>query len=159
MSRIRIVLAGLAAGGLLGAQGLQESHSTLDRAPAEARLYIFLSPTDRDLATLAGEVLRAMAGFEKRGMRPEIRPVLLLSDFKCVGQLHTDEPFFSMVKELGAICGPGFEIRLYDEDGLAWAERLAIERTPAWALVRGDRVHLAYGTRARIDEVTSCGGR
>ncbi len=135
-----------------------------DRVPAEVRLYLFLSPTDRDLGTFAGEARRVLAGLEKRGVRPELRPVLLLSDFKIVGRLQSDEPFFNPIKELRDLRGPGFEIRIYDEEGLAWAERLAIERTPAWALVASDpknercRAHIAYGARAKIEEATSCGG-
>lgn len=165
MRWIGTVLTGLAAGVALGAQGLQESRTTPEKGSAKARLFLFLSPTDRDLETLPGEIRRVMAGVEKKGMCPELRPVLLLSDFRCVEQLHADEPFFNLIKELRDLYGSGFEIRLYDQEGLAWAEKLAIERTPAWALVTSDprnerhRAHLAYGARARIEEVTSCGTR
>jgi hypothetical protein len=125
----------------------------------EGHLYLFLSPTDRDLDLLAGEARRILEGLRKRNVDAELRLVLLVADFNSMGSLHRSEAFFSFVKDLRDLRGPGFELRLYDEEGLAWAERLRIERTPAWALVRDSRAHLVYGSRARIEEVTTCNGR
>lgn len=136
-------------------------------------LWFFFSPSGPDLSK---DVRRLRAFLEKH---PEIslRPCLLVDDFKAI-EKPSDE-LGATLKELRSLWSltgreeptPGaFSIRVWDEEGLAFARELGIDRLPSYTLVAGPgspsgsgggrrsarRAHVVYGQGAQFEELVRC---
>lgn len=105
-------------------------------AEEEPTLWVFFSPDSPD----ASGVFRQLKG-------QRVRAVLLVERY--FGEREPSEAFMATLKEAG-------EVRAFDEEGLAMAKRLGIRRLPAVAVVRGDHVHVATGTRVDVKELLKC---
>ncbi len=139
----------------IGVVGAQERAAV--RGPRKDRtLWFFFAPSQRGLAKEVrriGEVLRS---------HPEIgfRPCLVVDDWSLVRRPSQD--FAETVKALRSLIGPEFSLPLWDDEGLALARAIGVERVPAYALIetapKGGtrRAHLAYGQGAKIEEILRC---
>lgn len=127
-----------------------------ERGAAPTELWIFFSPADGEFTkTLA--VVQGLARTES-GVR--LRPVLLVDD---AGLLKKPtEALAQNVKGLRALIGEKFGMRVWDDDGLAVARALGIERLPAVVRLDRDRAgvptkaHVAYGTEVNVKELCRC---
>lgn len=115
-------------------------------------LWVFLSTGEKDLETDLREILR----WRREGVRFTVRPCLLVDDFR--GLTMATRGMVETVKALRDLVGDGFSLPIVDEEGLALARALGIERLPAWVWVdrHSRRAHLVYGRGARLSEVISC---
>jgi hypothetical protein len=105
--------------------------------PAEdTAVWVFVSPDSPD----AGRILESAKG-------QRVRTVLLVERY--FGQKEPAAAFLATVKAAG-------ELRVVDEEGLRKAKQFGIRRLPAVAVVRGNRVHVATGTQADVQELLRC---
>lgn len=124
------------------------------RPTSEPELAFFFSDSTKDLEQATGAI-RAL-----RAKQPKLRikPVFLVEDFASIAT--PTETFASVIRELRSVVGPEFALPIYDEDGLALARRIKIDRLPAFAVIatHGDtkRASLAYGSRANLEELLRC---
>ncbi len=138
---------------LIGVVFAQDLRAT--RGDAETELAFFFSDSTKDLES-ASRALRAL-----RAKHPSLRikPVFLVEDFGSIAK-PADE-LTAGIRELKYAVGEDFSLRIYDEDGLALARQLKIDRLPAFAVIvtSGDRrkACVAYGTRANLEELLKCG--
>lgn len=114
-------------------------------------LWIFYSHAETDLRP----DLAALGRLVSVG-RVAVRPCYLVDDFaaiKTVKDVHVQN-----TNALRDLVGPGFKLPLLDEEGLAMARALSIERVPAFCLVDSDtgRAHVLYGRGGRLSELMSC---
>ncbi len=125
-------------------------------APQEAprrELWLFFTP---DAARLAADV-RSLG--EVLGRHPDLslRPTLLSESTAFLKAPPAD--LADTVKALAALPGPGLSLRLWDDEGLARARELGIDRFPAWALVDAPdrtglrRARVAFGYGAKLEEL------
>lgn len=115
-------------------------------------LYFFFTPE----APGAPETARRVAAFvkEKKGT-VRLRPVLLVSDFSKLGSVNEKSLIHRAIKELGTL--GTLNIPLYDEEGLALAERWRTRSVPAVVLVGSGRAHAVAGAAADLDSLLECG--
>jgi len=136
--------------GVVLAQDLRAGH-----ADSDTELVFFFSDSTKDIES-AARALRAL-----RAKRPSlrVRPIFLAEDFGSVAKPSDD--LTAGIRELKYAVGDGFSLALYDEDGLALARQLKIDRLPAFAAIvtSGERrkTCVAYGTRANLEELLKCG--
>ena len=111
----------------------------LGMAPAgEPEARVFFSPDSPDAS-------RLFSGLRARGIR--VRAALLPERL-----LGTREPAEAFVATLAA----AGEVRVVDPEGLREAERLGLRELPAVAVRRGNRVHVACGAQADLQELLRC---
>jgi len=147
-ARTLILIVGAALWPALLGMAPQERGAAL---PPARVLWIFLSLAETDLRMDLEAVGRL-----KREAPFAVRPCLLAEEFgamKKVKQVHVDT-----LKALRDLVGEGFSLPVMDEEGLALARALGVERLPAYALVDGAsrRAHVVYGRGARLAEVFRC---
>jgi hypothetical protein len=126
--------------------------------PAEATLefWIFFSPGDGDFTKTLSEI-QGLARSEP-GLR--IRPVFIVDDAPLLKK--PTEALAQNVKGLRALVGPEFSMRVWDDDGLAAARALGLERLPAIVRLERDRAgiprkaHVAYGLGVNLKELSRC---
>ena len=120
------------------------------QAPARV-LWIFLSLAETDLRT----DLQAINHI-KHEFAFAVRPCLLAEDFTALKKVK--EVHALNLKALRDLVGEGFGLPVVDEEGLAMARAIRIERLPAYALVdrASRRAHVVYGRGARLSEVFPC---
>ncbi|HZE96952.1 MAG TPA: hypothetical protein VE981_07990 [Planctomycetota bacterium] len=99
-------------------------------------IWIFFSPDSPD----ASRIFEQVKG-------EKVRAVLLVERY--FGDREPSEAFLATVQAAG-------DVRPFDEDGLRMARKLGIRRLPAVAVVRGDRVHVATGTKVDVKELMKC---
>lgn len=122
-------------------------------APRPARvLWMFLSLAETDLRA----DFKAVQRLRQDAAAFAVRPCLLVEDFaalKKVKEVHVEN-----LKALRELVGEGLSLPLLDEEGLAMARALGVERVPAFCLVDpvSRRAHVAYGRGARLSEVFRC---
>jgi len=120
----------------------------------DAELVFFFSDTTRDLELAA----RNLRGLRAKHPSLRIRPVLLVADFKSLAKPTTE--FAAGIRELNYAIGREYGVRVYDEDGLALAKNLNLDRLPAYALIAKDeerqQAAVTYGTRANLEELLRC---
>lgn len=127
-----------------------------DRVPAPKELWIFFSPGDPDFTKTLAEV----QGLVRSGTAVRLRPVFLVDDHSQLK--HPSEALAQNVKGLRALIGEEFAMRVWDDDGLAIARALRLERLPAVVLVDRDRAgapvkaHVAYGAGVNLKELCQC---
>jgi hypothetical protein len=145
-ARILIVGAALSAALL----GMSPQDRGAAQAPARV-LWIFLSQAETDLRM----DLEAI-GCLKRKFPFALRPCLLAEDFGAMKKVK--EAHVLNLKALRELVGEGFGLPVVDEEGLAMARALGVERLPAYALVdtSSRRAHVVYGRGARMPEVFTC---
>ena len=116
-------------------------------------LYIFLGSE-----TPAGERLarRSVKYALTRKGSIELRPVLLIEDWKALSRLTKESPLVRILKELERLGQGKLGLPMYDEEGLLLVRRWRITRIPAIALVSHGRVHIAFGSRATPEELETC---
>ena len=102
----------------------------------EPVVWVFFSPRSPDASALFRDLDGA-----------RVRPALLCEGY--LGGREPTEAFFSTVRAAG-------EMLVVDEEALRMARRLGIRELPAVAVVRGDRIHLASGTRVDVKELLRC---
>lgn len=140
----------LALASLVLAQDLRST-----RGEAATELAFFFSDSTRDLETSA----RALGALRTKHPSLRIRPVFLAEDFSSLAK--PSEEFARGIRELKYAVGQDFGVQVYDEDGLALARELKLDRLPAFALIakRGERrrAYVAYGTRPNLEELVACG--
>lgn len=105
-------------------------------AEEEPTVWVFFSPDSPD----ASGIFRQLKG-------RRVRAALLVERY--FGEREPSEAFMATLQEAG-------EVRAFDEEALAMAKRLGIRRLPAVAVVRGDRAHVAMGTRVDVKELLKC---
>jgi hypothetical protein len=149
------VLAILGAAMTVAAAGSAISQAR--RAPAQEaprrELWLFFTP---DAARLAPDV-RGLG--EVLGRHPDLslRPTLLSESTAFLKAPTAD--LADTVKALSGLPGPGLSIRLWDDEGLARARELGIDRFPAWALVDPPdrtglrRARVAFGFGVKLEEL------
>lgn len=145
-----IAVALVLAVGVVLAQDLRAK-----RGNSETELAFFFSDSTKDLETAS----RTMRALRAKNPSLRIRPVFLVEDFESIAK-PTDE-LAAAIRELKYAIGEEFSLRIYDEDGLALARDLKIDRMPAFAVIvtDGDRrkAWVAYGARANLEELLKCG--
>jgi hypothetical protein len=99
-------------------------------------VWVFFSPDAPD----AGPIFRQLKG-------QRVRPVLLVERY--FGTREPSDAFLASVKAAG-------DVRAFDEEGLRMARQWGVRRVPAVAVVAGDRVHLAAGSRVNVRELLQC---
>lgn len=138
---------------VIGSAFAHHTRSTLTDGAME--LAFFFSDSTRDLEA-ASRALGAL-----RGKHPSLRmrPVFLVDDFASLGK--PPGYFARGIRELQYAVGQDFGVRVYDEEGLALARELKLDRLPAWALIVNKserrRAVVAYGTQANLEELVRCG--
>ena len=129
-----------------------------------------MSPQERGAVAKPLKVLWIFFSHAETDLRPDlavlrrlnvaggvaIRPCLLVDDFaaiKTVKDVHVQN-----TNALRDLVGPGFKLPLLDEEGLAMARALSIDRVPAFCLVDSatGRAHVLYGRGGRLSELMSC---
>jgi len=113
-------------------------------------LWIFFSHAEMDLRPDLATIGRL------KGAGVSIRPCFLVDDFgaiKTVKDVHVQN-----TNALRDLAGPTFKLPLLDEEGLAMARALSIERVPAFCLLdpTTGRTHVLYGCGGRLSELMSC---
>jgi hypothetical protein len=145
-----IVVLLLAVAGLVLAQDLRST-----RGEAKTELAFFFSDSTQDLEASA----RALVGLRTKHPSLRIQPVFLVEDFASLAK--PSEEFARGIRELRYAVGQDFGLHVYDEDGLALAREIKLDRLPAYALVakQGERrrAFVAYGTRPNLEELVRCG--
>ncbi len=141
------------AGLLLAAVGLALAQ---DRRPprrdAGMEIAFFFSDSAPDLEASA----RTLKGLRAKHPDLRIKPVFLVEDFGSIANPSAE--FAAGIRELRYAVGQDFAAPIYDEDGLALARTLKLDRLPAYALlVNGQRAFVACGTRANLEELLRCG--
>jgi hypothetical protein len=140
----------LAVAGLVLAQDLRST-----RGEAATELAFFFSDSTRDLEATS----RALGALRKKHPSLRVRPVFLAEDFYSLAK--PSEEFARGIRELKYAVGQDFGLQVYDEDGLALARELKLDRLPAFALIAttGDRrrAYVAYGARPNLEELVRCG--
>lgn len=127
-----------------------------DRARAPKELWIFFSPGDADFTKTLSDV----QGLVRSGTAVRLRPVFLVDDHSVLK--NPSEALAQNVKGLRALIGEEFAMRVWDDDGLAVARALRLERLPAMVLVDRDRggapvkAHVAYGAGVNLKELCQC---
>ena len=125
------------------------------RGDAVSEFVFFFSETSPDLATSA----RALRELRRKHPSLPIRPVFLAADFGSLARPRAE--FAAGIRELKAAVGEDFSVHVYDEEGLALARDLGLDRLPAYALIlthgEGRRAFVAHGTRANLEELLRCG--
>ena len=117
-------------------------------------LYFFFGTESAADAALARAVVRVARA--RRG-KLDVRPVILVEDFRHLRATTEKSPLFQTVRELGRLHDPeGTDIRIYDEEGLRLAAAWKIARLPAAVLVRRDKAHLVQGSLADLDMLFGC---
>ena len=131
----------------------EDTRST--RGDAETELAFFFSDSTRDLEVSA----RALSALRRKHPSLPIRPVFLAEDFSSLAKPSNE--FARGIRELRHAVGEDFSVKVYDEEGLALARQLKLDRLPAYTLIvnRGkrQRAFVAYGTRANLEELVRCG--
>jgi hypothetical protein len=125
-----------------------------ERGAAQApsrELWVFLSLADLDLREDFREIARL-----RKDRAFSVRPSLLAQDFSLMKKATRIQ--VENIESLRAVVGKDFGLPVVDEEGLALARSLGIERLPAFALLdpRTRRAHVAYGRGARLSELFSC---
>ncbi len=138
---------------LLAAVGLALAQ---DRRPprrdAGVEIAFFFSDSTHDLESSA----RALKALRAKHPDLRIKPVFLVEDFGSIANPSAE--FAAGIRELRYAVGQDFALPIYDEDGLALARRLKLDRLPAYALlVNGHRAFVACGTRVNLEELLQCG--
>lgn len=156
MSRTWTARAVISGWVLLGLGGSPLSEAAMNApAPAnESLLYFFTTPE----AEGAPEGAKRLVAFSKRhpGL-VKLRPVLLAHDWKLIKGVTERSPLTRTLKELEAGGKPGsLAIPLFDEEGLALAERWTVRAVPAFVLVRGGRAHRTAGACSDLEELWEC---
>lgn len=140
----------LAAAGFVLAQDARAG-----RVSAAPEMAFFFSDSSGDLEAAA----RALAELRANHPSVRIRPVFLAQDFASLAA--PPEDFARGLRALKAAVGEDFSLRVYDEDGLALARELKLDRLPAFAAIesRGARrrARVAYGARANLEELVRWG--
>jgi len=145
-----VVVALLVLIGVVFAQDLRAT-----RGNSETEIAFFFSDSTKDIES-ASRALRAL-----RAKHPSlrIRPVFLAEDFGSI--VKPTDDLTAGIRELKYAVGEEFSLPLYDEDGLALARQLKIDRLPAFGVIvtNGDRrkAYVAYGSRANLEELLKCG--
>lgn len=141
---------GLSILGIL-TMGAQSGRSAREDEQART-LYFFFTP-EAECASSAARRIVAFVKERKGAVR--LRPVLLVSNFSALGNVNEKSPVHRAIKELGAL-GP-LNIPLYDEEGLALAERWRIRSVPSLVLVGAGRAHAVAGGAADPEALLECG--
>jgi len=115
-------------------------------------LWVFVSLKDEDLRADFREIAR----LQKEGHAFRVRPSLLADDFALMKRATQVQ--MENIQALRELIGKEFGLPVVDEEGLAQARALGIERVPAFALIdpKTRRAHVAYGRGARLSELFSC---
>ena len=139
----------LAVVGLVLAQDIRKA-----RGDADTELAFFFSDSTPDLEASA----RALGGLRAKHPSLRIRPVFLTQDFTSIAK--PSKEFALGIRELRYAMGPDFSVSVYDEEGLALARQLKLDRLPAYAFIvnRGERqqAFVAYGTKTNLEELVRC---
>lgn len=135
--------------GLVFAQDIRKA-----RGDTDTELAFFFSDSTPDLEASA----RALGGLRTKHPSLRIRPVFLAQDFASIAKPSTE--FALGIRELRVVMGQDFSVRVYDEEGLALARQLKLDRLPAYALIldKGKRqqAFVAYGTKTNLEELVRC---
>lgn len=135
---------------LLPGAGSGSAHSKAGPS-AERVLYLFLGGEGAGEA----EAARRAADFVRgSGGRIRLRPVLLLRDFESLRKADERSALFQSVKELNA--AGALDIPVYDEEGLALAERWGVKQAPAFVLACQAKLHMVVGARADLGSLLEC---
>ncbi len=119
--------------------------------PAERVLYLFLSGEgagEAEAARRATELVRGLRGSIR------LRPVLLMSDFATLRKSDETSALFQTVKALGAL--GQLDVPVYDEEGLAVAERWGVNRVPTFVLASPSQIHMVTGARVDLGSLLEC---
>jgi len=140
----------LALAGLVFAQDFRST-----RGETATELAFFFSDSTRDLETST----RALRALRQSHPSLRIRAVFLAEDFSSLAK--PSEEFARGIRELKYVVGQDFAVQVYDEDGLALARDLKLDRLPAFSVIAttGDRrrAYVAYGARPNLEELVRCG--
>lgn len=133
--------------------GVAQAKRGIAPAARVRELWLFFSPSETRLAP----EIRMLGDFLKRHPDIALRPALLAQDTAFVKAPPAD--LAESVKALAELPGPGLALRLWDDEGLARARDLGIDRFPAWALVDSAdasgvrRARVATGYAPRLEEL------
>jgi len=145
----------LLAGVLLfaGAETREAGGRSPEETP-ERTLYFFFSPEPPSAPTAA----RALATLAKAGDGSlQVRPVLLVEDWKAWKKPSEKSPLTQAVRELAARSEPrGVRLPVFDEEGLRLARAWKLSRLPAFVLVAHGKAHVVYGSRVALEELSEC---
>jgi len=114
-------------------------------------LFYFFTPNAK--GSLEG-AKRVVSFLKLHPGRVKLRLVMLLDDFSVIQKLEEASPLYKTLKELQS--QGTLDIPLYDEEGLALAERWQIRSVPAFVLVAHGRAHRALGPVANLEELLEC---
>ena len=138
---------------LVGLVLAQDSRSK--RVEADTELAFFFSDSTRDLEVSA----RALRVLRTNHPSLRIRPIFLAEDFTSLAKPTTE--FARGIRELKYAVGEDFGVAVYDEDGLALARQVKLDRLPAYALLvntgKRQQAFVVYGTNANLEELLRCG--
>lgn len=151
----KALLAILGAAVTLAAAGsaIAQARRAPPQDAPQRELWLFFTP---DTARLAADV-RTLGEVLGRHSDLALRPALLSESTAFLKAPPVD--LADTVKALAALPGPGLSLRLWDDEGLARARELGIDRFPAWALVDPPdragtrRARVAFGYGAKLEEL------
>jgi hypothetical protein len=134
--------------GIAGSAIAQARQGPVAKTPP-LELWLFFSPAEARLAP----DLHTFGEFLKRHPAITLRPTLLSPDAGFLRAPPAD--LADSVKALAALQGAALSLRLWDDEGLARARELGIDRFPAWALLdppdrtglRRARIAIGYGPK------------
>jgi hypothetical protein len=100
---------------------------------------------------------RAKALVRKHPGEVRLRTVLLVRDWSVLSRVTGESPLTRTLRELEAGGKPdSLDIPLYDEQGLALAEKSRVTAVPAFILVRGGKEHRTLGASSNLDALWEC---
>jgi hypothetical protein len=142
----------VAIAGLLGVAG---AFSPGVQASADKdTLFFFFSTESSEAPALARAVVRISKA--KPG-KLQIRPVILVEDWRRLRGVTEKSPIFQTVRELGRLRDPeGVDIRVFDEEGLRLAAAWKVTRLPAAVLVSRGKAHPVQGSQADLLSLFAC---
>lgn len=150
MKALRIITLGMLATPLVSMAAVPPTCAQGGGREAKT-LYLFLSSDTKagpDAARRAVEFVKESKGAIR------LRPVVLLHDFTVLKQADERSPFFRAVKEMNQL--GTLSIPLYDEEGLALAERWKVRAVPTFVLAGSGRAHIASGAGADLKALLEC---
>jgi hypothetical protein len=150
------LLATLVAWRLAPAQEERSAGGVAPAARKSRELWFFFAPSQKNLR----EEVRAIGAFLIKHPELKFRPCLLAGDWDPIRKPSAD--FAGTIEELRTLGGPSFSLPVWDDEGLARARELGVDRLPAVALLDAPdkpgarRAHLAVGRGVNLEELFSC---
>jgi hypothetical protein len=112
-------------------------------------LYFFFS----EKTPSAPEVAKVITAFLASGKgHVELRPALLVEDWKDFLKVDDTSPLYRTIRELGQ----HVPLQVFDEEALRLALAWNITRLPALVLVSKGRAHVLTGAVTGIDDLLGC---